>query len=94
MPFDAKLIAIGRSFGKYFVHAQFNGHVDQNKFRQSHRVAQLSSNPGYRDFAGIFSPNEILTSFAPSVNTLVWLRQLPKDIEFIMLVLEEWESGM
>jgi hypothetical protein len=94
MPFDARLIAIDRLLGKYSVHSQVDGDIDQQKFRQSARVADLSANPGYRDFVGIFSREEILALFNPSGATSTWLEGLPKSIEFIMLVLEEWESGM
>ena len=59
MPFDARLIAIMRSSGKYSVYSQFDGNVDQRKFRECTRVADISLNPGYRDFAGIFSREEI-----------------------------------
>ena len=91
MPFDARLIAIVRSFGEYSVHSQFNGSVDQWKFRDCPRVANISLNPGYRDFAGIFSREEI-SKLNPGEPTLGWLSKLPTNIEFIMVVLEEWET--
>jgi hypothetical protein len=93
MPFDARLVAIIRSFGKYSVHSQFDGNVDQTKFRQCARVAEFSLNQGYRDFAGIFSREEI-AKFGPDKPTLEWLSKLPADIDFIVVVLEEWESGL
>jgi hypothetical protein len=91
--FDARHIAIMRSFGEYSVYSQFDGSVDQRKFRECTRVADISWNPGYRDFAGIFSREEI-PKFGPNEPTLRWLSRLPADIEFIMVVLEEWESGL
>jgi hypothetical protein len=93
MPFDARFVAIARSFGTYSVHSQFNGNLDQEKFRECERVANISLNPGYRDFAGIFSREEIST-FDLGELTLAWLAKLPGEIEFIMVVLEEWESGV
>jgi len=88
MPFDARFVAIGRSFGKYFVASQFDGHFDEKKSR----LANVSINPGFRDFAGIFSRDEF-QQFAHSESS-AWLQSLPSDVDFIMVVLEEWESGL
>jgi hypothetical protein len=93
MPFDARFIAIERLFGRYSVHSQFNAYVDQTKFRRSSRVSNVSTNPGYRDFAGIFTRAEVF-GFDPSEHTSNWLTSLPANIEFILVVLEEWESGL
>ena len=93
MPFDARLVAIRRSFGEYSVYAKLDGGVDQGKFRQSARVANIAPNSGFRDFAGVFSRQEIL-EFGPDEQTSSWLANLPEDIDFIMVVLAEWESGM
>lgn len=93
MPFDTRLVAIRRSFGEYSVYSKFDGNVDQGKFRHSARVANLSPNTGYRDFAGIFSRQEI-PGFGPDEKTSAWLTSLPEDIDFIMVVLAEWESGL
>jgi hypothetical protein len=87
MPFDARLVAISRSFGKYSVASQFAGHFEKNP-----RLADVSTNPGFRDFAGVCSRDEF-KQFADN-ETSAWIQSLPSDVDFIMVVLEEWESGL
>ena len=88
MPFGARLIAIDRAFGKYSVHSQFDDFTD-GPLRGSDRIADVSTNPGYQDFAGILSREEIKKN-TEDKNLLAWLNNLPPHIGIIMVVHEEW----
>jgi hypothetical protein len=88
MPFDARFVAISRLLGKYSLVSQFNGHFD----KKNPRLADVSTDPGFRDFAAVFSRDEF-KQFANN-ETSAWLQSLPSDVDFIMVVLEEWESGL
>jgi hypothetical protein len=94
MPFDTRLIAIGRSLGEYAVISQFDGHVEHRKLSQSGRFVDVSGNPGYRDFAAILSRDEFPQFIHEESSTSAWFTALPSTVFFIIVVSEEWESGM
>jgi hypothetical protein len=91
MPFDTRLVAIERWFGKYSVHSQFeNAQLQELNSRK--RLCDVSTNAGSRDFAGVFTRDQVIQSGA-DVRTSAWLASLSPET-LIMVVLEEWESGL
>src|SRR5262245_45880900 len=58
MAFATRLVAIERSLGKYSVHSQFEGGIPLDKLGPRERLSDLSTDPEYRDFAGVFTRAE------------------------------------
>ena len=92
MPFDTRLVAIKRLLGEYSVESQIIGHVSLQKLRSGERLTDVSTNPGYRDLAGVFTRAEILGA-DPDEKTSAWLTALDPLADWIMVVLEEWEKS-
>ena len=92
MAFDTRLVAIDRILGKYSVHSQFEGGVPLDELGLRERLSDVSTDPGYRDFAGVFTRAELLRC-CPNGRTSEWLAGLPRHV-WIMIVSEEWESGL
>jgi hypothetical protein len=83
MAFATRLVSIERTLGKYSVHSQFDGGVPLDKLGPRERLSDVSTDPVYRDFAGVFTRAELSE----------WLASLPSHA-WIMVVREEWESGL
>jgi hypothetical protein len=92
MAFATRLVAIERTLGKYSVHSQFEGGVPLDKSGLGKRLSDVSTDEGYRDFAGVFTLAEVMRC-CPSGKTSEWLARLPRHV-WIMIVSEEWESGL
>lgn len=92
MAFATRLVSIERTLGKYSVHSQFDGGVPLDKLGPRERLSDVSTDPVYRDFAGVFTRAELLRC-CPKGKTSEWLASLPSHA-WIMVVREEWESGL
>jgi hypothetical protein len=72
--------------------SQFTGNVDRKKLSQ--RLVDVSDCAGYRDYAAIVSSEEFPQYVPRESPTWTWFLSLPPTVFFIIVIEEEWESGM
>jgi hypothetical protein len=100
MAFKTNLIALKWFNGTYSVHSFITGHIQVGKLEQEKRLFDVTNEMTYMDEACVLSrrefPEYLLKeeNFSGAENTRVWFQRLPSDVQFIMVHVAEWESGL
>lgn len=95
MPFDVHLVAISWEFGTYSVSSQFTRPLDTQKLKQSGRLSDVSAiESPYRDLAAILSRDQFPEFMPQQCSTATWFAGLTREVNFIVVHLAEWESGL
>ena len=100
MAFAVNLIAISWEYGKHSVHSEIEGMLGLGAINELGQIRDVTQ-PGsvYEDRAVVLSKEEagaLLTTgdLPPEKRTREWYAGLPRNVRFIMVHIEEWESGL
>jgi hypothetical protein len=99
MAFETHLIALKWVRGTYSVESFITGRINLTKLNQEKRLFDVTNNISYLDEACILPRREfpdylMQEKFQGDEITRVWFEKLAPDVQFIVVHVAEWESGL
>ena len=99
MAFSTCLIAIVQRAGVFSVHSQVEGRIDIPALERFAALRNVSPNSSYYDRATVLTRAELqqflLSPTEPGTLTVhEWYKSLHQDIDFVLVHVAEWESGL
>ena len=92
MAFEVRLIAIKWLEGNFTIKADTYGSVSRPKLLEAYKFNDISRTHGYTDLGCILTVEQLVPLAFDK--TLLWLDDRSKDSTFILVLLNEWESGL
>ena len=99
MASDTKLIALSLHLGEYAIVSTSISYIDLEALRAEGRLVDVTDDHGYSDWAAILSSAEFEKYLLPPSNLLSesareWYAALPHTVQFVLVHVAEWESGL
>lgn len=99
MAFETHIIALNWVRGDYSVASSIIGYIDLGKLYKEKRLFDVTNEMTYMDEACVISrrdfPNYFCEEdFEGAVRVRLWFESLSSDVQFLIVHVAEWESGM
>ena len=99
MALETHIIALNWVRGEYSVASSIIGYIDLDKLYKEKRLFDVTNEMTYMDEACGLSRREFPNylreeNFTGAERVRLWFESLPRDVQFLIVHVAEWESGM